>query len=105
MSFSMISGNVQAAGVLSVSLTPAAVSANTTAAQTFTVPGLRVGDAVHVNPPGLTAGSALVGARVSAADTLSITWVNATGGSLTPPAGAYLVLVVRGGSAPSGFAP
>jgi hypothetical protein len=76
-------------------LTPASVAANTSAEQTFSVPGLVVGDVVGVNPPSLQAGLAIAHARVSATDTLAIAWINATAGPLTPPSGTYLVAAVR----------
>ena len=104
MSFSMIAGNMQAAGVLAVALTPASVAANTTAEQTFTVPGLRVADFVAVSG-NVQNGVGIVASRVSAADALAIRFSNNTAGALTPTAGTYLVLVGRGGSAPTGFAP
>lgn len=40
MSSGIIMGNVRAIGVASVALSPALVAANTTAEQTFTVPGI-----------------------------------------------------------------
>lgn len=95
MSSGIIAGNVFSATVVSVSLTPAEVATITAPAQTFTVPGLRVGDAVWVTPPSVTAGVAIANARVSAADTLSIQFVNPTAGNLTPAAGTHLVTVVR----------
>lgn len=104
MSFSMITGNTQSAGVLSVSLTPASVGANTTAEQTFTVQGLLPTDFVGVSA-NVQNGVGIVGARVSANNTLAIRFSNNTAGGLTPTAGVYRVLVVRPGSAPTGFAP
>lgn len=71
---------------LTASLTPAAVAANTTAEQTFAVTGLAVGDVVFVNKPTAQAGLGIVGARVSAANTLAITFSNNTAGSITPTA-------------------
>lgn len=64
-----------------------AATANTTTEQTFTVPGLQLGDVVvALNKPALQAGLGIVNARVSAADTLAITFVNATGSDITPTA-------------------
>jgi hypothetical protein len=114
MSFSMIAGNVRAFGVLTVSLNPASVAANTTAEQTFTVPGLQVGDLVWVNTPPIgtgagqmNAGLGVCGARVSAADTLALRFNNNTAGALDAGAADYTVLVVRPGATPGpgGFAP
>ena len=63
-----------------------AVSTITTSEQTVTVPGLNVGDAVVVNKPTHQAGLGIVNARVSAANTLAITFMNTTAGSITPTA-------------------
>jgi len=73
-------------------LTPAIVAANTTAEQTFTVRGLVYGSVVIVNKPTAQAGLGIVGFRVSATDTLAITFSNNTGVGITPTAGeTYLV--------------
>jgi hypothetical protein len=89
-------GNIALDVLLGVSLSPSAVSANTTAEQTFTVTGLQVGDVVNVNKPTAQAGLGIVGARVSAANTLAITFSNNTAGSITPTASeVYVVNVVR----------
>lgn len=86
---------ITAMGRISQTLTPVAVATITCAEQTFTVPGLVVGDAVTVSPPSITAGVAPVCARVSAANTLAITFCNPTAGSLTPAAGTYQISFVR----------
>lgn len=67
-------------------LSPTAVTANETAEQTFTVAGVNVGDVVFVNKPTAQAGLGIVGARVSAANTVGITFSNNTGSSITPTA-------------------
>jgi hypothetical protein len=88
MTVGVIVGNVMALGVASVALSPAAASANTTGEQTFTVPGLRVGDIiVGVSKPTAQAGLGIVGARVTAANTVGITFSNNTAGGITPTAG------------------
>jgi hypothetical protein len=79
----------------SVSLTPSSVAANTTAEQTFTIKGLITSDIVVVNKPSLNAGIGIVNARVSAANTLAITYSNNTGGSITPTAETYKVMSTR----------
>lgn len=81
--------------VYAPSLTPASVAADTSAEQTFTVAGLTTADKVIVNGPAPVAGTGIVNARVSAADTLALTFMNATAGALTPAAGTYLVVAVR----------
>lgn len=72
-------------------LTPSSVAANTTAEQTFTVTGLIAGSPVWVNKPSNTPGIGIVGARVSAANTLAINFLNTTGASITPASEAYTV--------------
>ena len=90
--------NVVKGGVFSLTLTPAAVATITTAAQNFasTGIGLVVGDMVQVAFNGAqTAGVGVLDAYVSAADQLTIRFVNPTAASVTPAAGSYLVSVQR----------
>ncbi len=56
------------------------------AEQTVSVPGLEVGDVVYVSKPTAQGGLGVVGVRVSAADTLAITFTNPTAGNITPTA-------------------
>ena len=72
---------------LTAALTPAAVAPNTSAEQTFTVAGLPSGTPVIVNKPSAQNGLSIGGARVSAANTLAITFVNNTAATITPTAG------------------
>lgn len=79
-----------------VAVTPAQVAANTTAEQTFTVAGLTTNDVVAVTKPTAQAGLGIVGARVSAANTLAITFSNNTGSGITPTAAeTYKILAVH----------
>ena len=80
--------------ILKATLSPAAVAANTTAEQTFTVSGVQVGDFVDANKPTSQAGLGIVGVRVSAANTLAITFSNNTASPITPTA-AETYTVVR----------
>lgn len=73
------------------SIAPASVAANTTAEQTFTVTGLVAGSPVWVNKPSAQAGLGIVGVRVSAANTLAITFCNATATAITPSTENYIV--------------
>ena len=91
-------GNVSQTFLMSVSLTPASVNTVTVAEQTFTIKGLLVGDqvsAVTYQTAAWTNLTTIASFRVAANDTLSISFANGTGGSLTPPAGTYLVEVNR----------
>lgn len=93
---SYVVGNLVKQSVISVTLSPALIVLNTTAEQTFTVNGLLVGDFVFCNKPTAQAGLGIVGCRVSAANTLAITFSNNTAASITPTAAqVYLVLVSR----------
>ena len=89
-------GNALANFYVQPSITPAAVAANITAAQTFTVPGLLTTDHVFVSCANAqTAGIFIADARVSADNTLSVQFGNCTAGSLTPTAGNYILDVIR----------
>lgn len=95
MSVGIISGNTASVSNVSVSWTPAEVATITAPAQTVTVPGVRLGDCVFVTPPGQVAGVTIGSARVSAADTVSVQFVNPTVGALTPTAGTHLFTIIR----------
>ena len=87
---------VRANAIISLAVTPASVSATTSAEQTFTLSGVEVGDWVGVSTTASTGNAtAIAGARVSAANTIAIRYVNPTAGALTPAADTYLVNVVR----------
>lgn len=99
----ILMGNLLAIGTVSVAFSPAIVAANTSAEQTFTVPGLKVGDAVDINKPTAQAGLIIGSCRVSAANTLAITFGNLTAAGITPTAGeVYLVRYMRPESVQSG---
>lgn len=77
-------------------INPANVPAASTSEQTFTVTGLATTDTVFVNKPTLTSGCGIIGARVSAADTLAISWVNVLGIlGCDPPSEVYKVMAIR----------
>lgn len=86
---------VRGEAVIAVSFTAAEVAAATAAEQTITVTGVAVGDHVTVNPPANTKKTACASARVSAANTVALMFVNPTAGALTPDAGTYLIRVTR----------
>jgi hypothetical protein len=79
----------------SSALDVASVAANTTAEQTFTVAGLSTKDIIYVNKPSNSAGLGIVNCRVSAANTLAITFMNATGSAIDPGSETYLIVSVR----------
>jgi hypothetical protein len=95
-------GNLQMTLLLSVSLTPAGVATVTSAEQTFTVPGLLVGDQISaVSFQGAwTVLVDMVNTRVTTNNTLGISYQNNTAGTVTPPAGTYLIEVNRPSTSP-----
>lgn len=81
----------------SVSYTPASVAANTCEenSTTVSVPGALAGDLVEVSPPSIANNIAPVAGRVSATDTVSVTFCNPTGSANAPASGTYLFKVTR----------
>lgn len=88
--------------VCTLSINVASVDANTTAEQIFTLTGVKPGDYVGVNKPSCDAGLGIGGVRVSAADTIAITYINATGSAIDPAAETYTIWVMRPEAAISG---
>lgn len=97
MTVSVYDGNVKGQWLVALTISPAAVAANTTAEQTFSLPGLQTTDFLSgIIKPTQQAGLGIVGARIPAVDTIAITFSNNTGASITPTAGqTYLVDVIR----------
>jgi len=98
-------GNINKLQVVSVTLSPAIVAANTTAQQTFTLNGLLTTDViVAVEKPSHQAGLGIVGWRVSAANTVAITFSNNTGSGITPTASeVYDITIGRRDSTSGSF--
>lgn len=81
--------------VYSQSLDVASVAAASTSEQTFTVTGLTTADTVIVNKPSHSSGLGLVNARVSAADTLALTFMNVSAAPIDPGAETYTIVAIR----------
>ena len=88
-------GNVKSLFMIDVTFNPASVATITTAEQTTTVVGLRTGDMVFWQKPTNTAGVGVVNMRVSATDTLAVTFVNPTAGSVDAASETWRLLVIR----------
>lgn len=84
-----------AGGVADLTLDVASVAANTSAEQTFTVPGLSIDMMVFVNKGSLDAGLVVGNARVSAKDTLALTFGNSTAGAVDPGSETYKLLWIK----------
>ena len=91
----ILTGNVAEMGIVTFTYDPANQAVNDTDEDTVTVTGLRVGDFVVVNKPTHTDGIGLTDARVTAADTLSVTWVNPTAGAVNMTSETYTLLWFR----------
>jgi len=97
--------------VITATLAPVSVAANTSAEQTFTVTALPFINSspstVIVNKPSLTAGVVMGGARVSAANTLAINFMNLTAAAVTPVSEQYTIGVFNavgpGGGVPGSW--
>lgn len=90
-------GNAHKTFYIQPTLAPVSVAANTTAAQTFTVPGLLTTDIVNclgINGTQI-AGIVVAEADVTAANTLSIQFGNLTGSGVIPSTGVYTIEVIR----------
>lgn len=85
-------GNIANALLLGLTISPASVATITSAEQTFTLPGLQLGDVVTVTKPTTQAGLGIVNSRVTATNTIGITFMNTTAGPIVPTAGeTYIV--------------
>jgi len=94
----MPTGNLWKVGVFNLTLSPAAVASVTAPEQTFAATGIGLvtTDQVQVQCMAPLAGVGVINARVSAADALTLQFVNPTAGSLTPTASTvYRVTVIR----------
>ena len=90
-------GNSHETFYIQPTLAPVSVAANTTATQTFTVPGLLTTDIVNVI--GLN-GSQIAGIIIAESDclavnVLTIQFGNVTAAPVTPTAGVYSIAITR----------
>ena len=88
-------GNIVQMGLLSVAVIPVSVAASATAEQIFIVAGLQTTDVVFVTKPSAQVGLSIATSRVSALNTLAITYSNASIGAITPTAETYVFLIAR----------
>jgi len=92
----LVSQNSYDIRLISQALDVTSVAANTTDEQTFTVTGLKSEDMViSVNKPSHSTGLGVTGFRVSADDTLAITFMNTTAGAIDPASETYNILVLK----------
>lgn len=93
----VVSADIQRGqAVLSVAVTAQTATKSTVTKVDYTVSGLAVGDFVSVSATkAVGTGVSIGGAYVSAANTLSVEYINATASDVTTAADTYLVLVAR----------
>jgi len=75
-----------------VTLDPSSVPANAVATETFTVKGLRTFMLPLVSAPALEAGLTLIQSRITAADTLELTFQNNTGAAINAASQSFQVM-------------
>lgn len=96
MSTTIPRGNLLKVYAVQVSIDVTSKSAATSAEQDITVTGVEVGDIVlAINKPSLNAGLGVVNARVKSANTIAITYMNATAGAIDPAAETYTLVIGR----------
>jgi hypothetical protein len=90
-------GNSHETFYIQPSITPAAVAANISAAQTFSIAGLQTTDIVTVvgYNGSQTAGITIAEADCLTAGVLSVQFANVATASATPASGAYTVQITR----------
>lgn len=94
-------GNILASLLIGLNITPTALTASTTTAETFPLLGAQVNDAVQASFNGAqTAGVGIANARISAVNTIEITFSNSTAGTPTPVAGIYTIALDRAENMP-----
>ncbi len=98
----MVDRNGNAYGVATITVDLGSVAANTSEEETTTVVGLTTDMMVFVNKPSLDAGIGVVGARVSAIDTLILTIMNSTGGAVDAASETYKLFWFKPNATDSG---
>jgi hypothetical protein len=96
MSTSLLRGNILKVFAVQISIDVTSRTASTSSEQDITVTGVEVGDIViSINKPSLSAGIGIVNARVKAASTIAITYMNATASPVDPAAETYTLVIGR----------
>jgi len=81
---------------VSISRNLPSIAANTSDVETFTVTGANTGSAVHISPAlALADGLIIAYARVSAADTVEVKFMNVTAASINPGTMSFFICVIE----------
>ncbi|MCC6800413.1 MAG: hypothetical protein IT325_09860 [Anaerolineae bacterium] len=93
----VVRGNAGSMQVIGLALAPAQLAANTSAEQTFLLPGVEataiIGGVSFLGA--MAAATGIVNARMVSAGLLGITFSNSGAGTPTPTAGTFAVTVIR----------
>lgn len=81
--------------VVTLTIDPSTINAQSNAVQSFPLPGLRVGDYIVPTKPSAGGGTSAVSARCSTNDSVDIMFNNPTGSTVNPAAETYSFLVFR----------
>lgn len=95
MSVGIIAGNAASINVVTATWDIPSVAANTTEEETFTLAGVKSGDLVYVSKADLDAGIMFGSSRVTAANTIGVQIVNATGSAVDAASETVTILVIR----------
>ena len=91
----ILTSNVTEMGIIDVTYDAASQAAADTDEDTVTVSGLKIGDFVALAAPAHTDGIGICDCRVTADDTLSITWVNPTAGAVNRASATFVLFWAR----------
>lgn len=94
----LLSGNLRGIFLVTAAFAPAEIATATVADRDVSIPGLLATDVIAgiQSPVALAAGLSIVGLRVKENGVATVRIHNTTGGALTPAAGDYKFVVVRG---------
>lgn len=95
MTVGIQAGNAASITVMTATVDLGSVAANTSEEETATVTGVKTGDFVIISKPTLEAGIILGTCRVTAADTVAIQVVNATGSAVDAASETMNFIVIR----------
>jgi hypothetical protein len=96
-------GNINKFNLVDVTWSPVSVAANTSAGQTVAVPGVILGQdfCLEFSKPTEQAGLSLGQARVSAANTVTVVFVNSTASPIVPTASETYTFAIARRDGPS----
>ena len=79
-----------------VVINPASIPANTIVEESFTAPGLKVGDIIlSMEKPTLTSGMGVLQGRVDAAGGITLQMINTTSAAIDPPSETYSITYIK----------